>query len=113
MLIANKTLDYETIHKLSNNPESVVAYIEDMVPKWARHIKGITDNQRFYAAVHVRKMLTLPYQTRHAITEALVDGIYINGIVYDFITLSDLLALCDKDTLLNAIEEQLKRDGKI
>lgn len=113
MLIAEKTIDYEVIHQLSNKPSSIVTYIESLVPRWASHIEGITDNQRFYAAIHIRKMLTIPYPIRNAIVEALVKDICINGVVYDFVTINDLIEMCNKELLACMIEEQLKKDVKV
>ena len=64
MLVGSTNIDYRTLKSFAGKPEELVTYVENMVPVWARHIKCLSHNQRFYVAIHLRSVLTLPYKTR-------------------------------------------------
>ncbi len=106
MLIGSEALDYAVIRSLAFDTAGLVAYVESLVPTWARHIPQIKMNQRYYAAVHIRNMLQIPFQTRRQMYSALLDGCSIHGIVSNFVPISQLFELCDVDALI----QMLRRD---
>lgn len=112
MLIATSNIDYENVRNLVDKPQELVIYVESLIPKWAKHIPNITDNQRFYYAIHIRKMLTIPYKTRIALVEALIDGIVIRGLINQFIDLNDMLDACNKKALVDIINERLSDEKR-
>lgn len=103
MLVFTMSIDTGYIKQHQMDPNSIVDYAISLVPNWAAHIRGIVDNQRYYVAVKVRNMLTLPYKTREAITTALITNISLFGMLNDFVALDEVLALCDKERLVDAL----------
>lgn len=103
MLIFKTDIDSAFIKQNQTEPDIIVDYAISLVPTWAVHIRGIVDNQRYYVAVKVRNMLTIPYKTRENITRALIDGISLFGMLNDFVTLDEVLQLCDKEKLVEAL----------
>lgn len=103
MIVATTEINNDYIKQHQTDPESIVEYATSLVPAWAAHIRGITDNQRYYVAVKVRNMLTIAYKTREAICNALIDGVSLFGMLNDFVTLDELLDMCDKDKLAEAL----------
>lgn len=103
MLVFTTSIDAGYIKQHQTDPNSIVNYAVSLVPVWAAHIRGIVDNQRYYVAIKVRNMLTLPYKTRESITTALIADITLFGMLNDFVTLDEVLALCDKEKLVDAL----------
>lgn len=107
MLIGTAEVDFETISSLRNNVNEIVSFVENSVPKWARNIPHIKDNQRYYVAIHVRNLLSMPYKERKSITDALINGIRISGVISAFTPIVDILNVCDKKALLEMIRSEL------
>lgn len=105
MLIFTKQVDWEKLKRKTRKPDEAITYVENLVPKWARHIQNIVNNQRYYAAVYMRNVYALPYKERMAITLSLTDGISLTGLTASFIALDELLQVCNKDELLGALVE--------
>lgn len=103
MLIGTDQIDYKELYKRVNNPEELVTYVETLVPVWANHIHAIVYNQRYFTAVQIRNMLQIPYKTREACTDALLDGISINGVMNGFVPITDVIEQCDKEALIAAL----------
>ena len=112
MVIGSANLDYEVLKKFVGRPADLLTYVDAMVPTWARHIKGITYNQRFYVAIHLRGILTLPYKQRMELVNALVEGVTIQGIINGFTPITDIVDLCDKQALAEMFKQRLE-DEKI
>lgn len=112
MLIATTDVDFDYIKKHQMEPDSVVEYAESLVPSWAKHIRGIVDNQRYYVAVRVRNLLSIAYKPRKAITDALIKNVTLFGMLNDFVTVDELLDLCDKDKLTEALRREHENGKK-
>lgn len=100
-------LDYKRLKTFANNPDALISYVEDLVPIWARHIPGIVENQRYYVAVHLRNVLSLPYKTRMSMVEALTRDISLSGVMSGFTGITDIVDSCDKEMLARMIERKL------
>ena len=108
MIVGTTSIDYEIIKEFVGMPESLVQYVEDMVPSWAKHISGITDNQKYYVALHIRKMLSIPYKQRVELTDALTLGIHISGVISSVVSITDIINACDKKSLIEMLKLRLK-----
>ena len=111
MIIATKQLDYNALKSYANNLDGIVNYVDKTVPDWARHLKFIVMNQRFYTAVHLRKTLTLPYKARMTLSDKLLEDVRVTGVVSKVITLKDVLSCCDKHDLGEMIRCKLGRES--
>lgn len=109
MLVGTTNIDYGTIKEFANQPEDLVRYVENHIPVWARHIPCLAHNQRFYVALHLRNVLTLPFKTRKEMTDALIDGINIRGLMSSFTSITDILDACDKDALLQMLYLEVEK----
>lgn len=103
MIIAERKLDYSYLKDNISNTEKIVDYAIGLVPKWARHIESVVDNQRYYVAIHLRNMLSIPYKLRSNATNKLIDGITISGMMSDFVTIDEILNECNKEQLVQAL----------
>ena len=104
MIIATKEINMAEIRKYINDLESLVYYVESLVPRWIAHNEYIIANQRFYTAVTLRNTLTITYQQRNDAAEILVKGIHIFGNPTTVTTIADILSLCDKQALIEMIK---------
>lgn len=107
MIIGSTDIDYNNLRKFIGKPDELVVYVEESVPIWARHVQHIVDNQRFYVAIHLRGMLTIPYKPKMELVNALIDGIHINGVMSCFTEIKDIVDACDKTKLIALIEKRL------
>lgn len=92
-------------------PDTAPNYIKNLIPQWALCIPGIVNNQRYFHAINVRNATSVPYKIRTPVVQSLVEGIAINGICTEFITVDELLDACDKEALILLLKEF--RDGRI
>lgn len=106
MIIGENTINYDALRSYSHNPEGLVTYVRNLIPLWAIHIPHIEDNQRYYVALHLRKVLSIPYKLRKEMVETLVAGIHIAGSVSGFVTIHDIVSACDRDKLLEALLDE-------
>lgn len=112
MLVGKAEFDYAYIKENIQNPQRVVDYVESLVPTWAKHINGITDNQKYYAALRVRNAISIPYKQRTAVVEALMRGTTVTGLIYQVVTIEQVLAACNTEAMCKLLEEVKKRDGR-
>lgn len=105
MLVGTTTLDYKELKRFQDTPEELVYYVDSLVPIWARHIKGVVHNQRYFVAVHLRNVLSIPYKTRMAMVDVLIRDVTLTGIMSGFTSIMDIVESCDKDSLIHMIEE--------
>lgn len=108
MIIGTDQFKPEEFKRYVMYPEEVVAYSDNSIPLWARHIPNIQNNQRYYYAVKVRGMLSIPFKQRSKLIDVLTDGISISGAMDRFIPIMSVIMACDKDTLVKLLEEKLK-----
>ncbi len=108
LIIGTAKLDFEALKDFEGRPSELVTYVESLVPTWARHIDGIVENQRFYTAIHLRKVLTLPYKPRMELVEALTDSIRVHGLISQFTPIDELVNNCDRDKLVLLLREGCK-----
>jgi hypothetical protein len=108
MLVGTTKLNYKEIKSFAGHPQDIVAYCESIIPIWALHIPNIIMNQRYYVAIHIRDMLSLPFKVRKELVDVLVKDITIVGVMSSFTSITDLVASCNKDLLLQAVEEEIK-----
>lgn len=111
MLISTRNIDYDIVTKCVGRPDSLVTYANSLVPIWAHHVNGLVDNQRYYLALHVRKLLNIPYKRRKELYEALVNGISLTGVMTQFITLDELFSFCNMSDLIHVLRKDIA-DGR-
>lgn len=104
MIVGTTSIEFEDIRKFINKPNDLVEYVTTLVPTWARHIDCLVHNQRFYVAIHIRGMLTIPYKQRVEMTKALTSGIRIKGVISSFTSIYDIIDLCDKELLVEMLK---------
>lgn len=110
MLVGTTHVDHEKIKKFIGNPSGIVTYVETLVPLWARHIPGIIDNQRYYVAIHVRKLISIPYKLRMELANALINNIRLHGMVSEFISIKEVIDQCNQQALCEMVKGKLKSD---
>ena len=107
MIIGTQVVKTDELLVYVDNPTGLVAFVEDLVPVWARHISCLAHNQRFYTAIHLRNVLTLPYKVRMSMATTLLSGIQVRGIMSSFTPITDILDICDKEALIKMLEQEV------
>lgn len=105
MLIFTKDLDWELLKKHAGNPEKLVALVDSSIPAWAAHINNIHNNQRYYAAVYLRNVLSIPFKQRMEVVNKLTEDISVSGLTSYFVSVEELIDYCNKDSLVKALKE--------
>ena len=108
MVIGTTELNFDIIKTFASHPEDLPAYCDNTVPLWARHLDTVIKNQRYYMAINIRNLLTIPFKERQRMIETLVRGVTIKGVVTEFVCITDIIEACDKDLLLRVLEEYSK-----
>lgn len=112
MIVGTTNINYSEIKLFAGKPDDLVIYVEGLVPIWARHIHCLAHNQRFYVAIHLRKVLSIPYKVRMEMCEALISGISVRGIMSSFTSVTEILDICDKEMLVRMLKRQVELDAQ-
>lgn len=112
MIVGTTNIDYEDIKLLVGKPEELIIYAESLVPVWARHITCLAHNQRFYIAIHLRRVLSIPYKLRIEMCEALISGINVRGVMSSFTSITEILDVCNKEMLVEMLKRQVLLDAE-
>lgn len=110
MIIGSKEIDYVKIKNLCAKPEELLQYCDSLVPAELRHQHAIVMNQRYYVALSIRQIKTLPYIVKKSASEYLLKEVSVTGVinvVYDY---NDLLQHCDIVKLEKALKGGLLVD---
>ena len=110
MIVGTTVLNYNELRVYAKRPNELVTYVDNLVPVWARHISPIVYNQRYYVAIHVRNMLSLPYKVRMEAANILTKGISVKGIISGFTSITDILDSCNKEDMLKVLRGE--QNGK-
>lgn len=110
MIIGNAEINYEELREYRSRPNELIQYVENTIPCWARDIPSIKDNQRYYVAIHLRKMLTLSYKERMVMVECLTTNIKIRGVIFSFTPIQELIDVCNKEQLILMLKEVLSNE---
>lgn len=106
MVVGTTYIDYNKINTFVGHPSQFKDWVDSLVPCWAKHIEGIIDNQRYYIAIHLRQVISIPYVQRMELINPLIENIKIKGSVDGFVAITDILALCDTKVLVEALKEE-------
>ena len=109
MIVGSTKVNFDELRHYIGKPLELVAYAESLVPTWARHMKPLLGNQRYYLALHVRKMLTLSYQQRKVMTDALTNGIKLHGNLSEFVSITEIVQSCDLEVLSIMLRDYYER----
>ena len=71
-----------------------------LVPRCIRHIQAIVDNQKYLAALYLRNIQSIPYNTRKQRCEELLSGISVTGVINTVTDFEDILLQVDMDLLI-------------
>lgn len=105
MLIYTKNMNWEYLKQCIASERSITQVVDSHIPDWCSHIDGIYDNQRYYAAIYLRRVLSLPFKPRMNAVRELCENIAVKGLCTTFISIEELLSVIDKDKLIEALEE--------
>lgn len=111
MLVGSTDLNFAEIKKFVGRPLDIVAYATSLVPIWARHMDVLVNNQRYYLAINIRNMLSIPYKQRDELVKILTANIRIAGVITGFTPITELVDNCDKDKLIQMLEVKLNEQN--
>lgn len=110
MIIATDNLNYEVIKAYIGNTDGLICYVESLVPKWLRHVTPIVHNQRYYVAIHLRQLQSIPFKEREKMVNALVSNIRLQGAMDCFFTIDVILNQCNITDLIAMLESDLNNE---
>lgn len=108
MIIGYDEIPVNEVKSFIGKPNDFVAYVDSLIPMWARHIDSIISNQRYFVALHVRRMLSLPYKERMDLVNALVRGIRIKGTTNTFVPITHIVRSCNLEALADMLEMEMR-----
>lgn len=110
MVVGCLKIDFDEIKKFVKHPVDIVAYCDNLVPSWCRHVEPIVMNQRYYMAINIRGMLTIPFKQRMELVELLIRGVTVTGVMAHFIEIHEIIEACDRDKFIRVLEDYLKNE---
>lgn len=113
MIVGTTNIDIAELKGVVSNNGDIIAYSNKLVPVWARHIKGITNNQRYYLALTLRNIQSVPYKVRKPYIDELLTGITLTGVANSICTMDDIISMCNKDKLVDALKQGVYDEKKI
>lgn len=113
MIVGTKELNFDELKLFVTDDASLITYVENLIPQWAKCFPHIVDNQRYYVAIHIRDVLTLPYKVRKKATEALVKNVQLHGVMNNFVDLKEIMSSCDTKALGAMLLEDYQHSGGI
>lgn len=106
MIVGTKDFDFEELKLATESDEQLQDFVVRLVPTFLRHIQPVMDNQKYYVALYIRNMQSIPYQIRKDRSEKLLEGVSITGVINTVIDFSDILLYTNVETLLRYLEEE-------
>lgn len=103
MIVGTATIRDEDIKRVVNSDSDIIDFSNSLIPTWARHIKGVSDNQRYIVAVYLRNVSTIPYKKRKPLIDKLLCDIALTGVANSLCTITDIVNMCDKAKLVDAL----------
>lgn len=104
MIVGTVELDIARLKDVVLNGEDIILYADSLVPEWARHISGIVDNQRYYVALRLRTLNSIPYKVRKPVIDKLIKDVRLIGVANSICTIYDIIDMADKKALIEALE---------
>ena len=103
MIVGTTDVSVEDLKVVVNSHRDIVEYAVSLVPTWARHVKGIVNNQRYFVAVTLRNITSIPYKTRQPLIMKLLDGVALTGLATNVCSITSIVDMCDKELLVEAL----------
>ena len=111
MIIGNKHIDFGLLRSACVDAETLTKYVVNMVPETIQHIPAIVDNQKYYAALHVRNFTDIPYYRRMELCNELLRGVKVRGTTNELYDYRDLLAAINVDQVVKLWENWERQDA--
>ena len=112
MIVGTTNLDYAELKRFAGRPHELVAYVDSLVPIWARHVTEIVMNQRYFVAIHLRNVLTIPYKQRRELVDELIKDVSITGLMTGFTSIEDIVKSCANEEFIKMIEVKYREEKK-
>lgn len=104
MIVGTVNIDIDELKGVVNSNGDILSYTLGLVPVWARHLKGIVDNQRYYIAITLRNIQSIPYKVRKPYIDELLSNITLVGVANSVCTMDDIISICNKEKLVEALK---------
>lgn len=105
MIIGCKVVDIPSLKRACVSVDRLVTYATELVPTPLQHLTQIVDNQKYFVALQVRQLQSLPWRKRKELCEGLLSGIRIKGMPDGFYDYTDILLAIDKEAFVRYLRE--------
>lgn len=108
MIVGRKVINSERLQVVYDDPQSLEKYCLSLIPKYARHLPNILDNQKYVVALAIRKEKSISFKKKKEICDRLLEGTTVRGYLHAITEVEDLIFHSDIDKLLsNLFKEEL------
>lgn len=108
IIVGKVDINLKELEKCSWNYDKFIEYSDSLVPEEFRHIKAITDNQRYLCAVRVRKLSNIPWDVRADLVNRVMQEVSIVGYADQLIEAVSLHLLVNKEKVFHYLEKGRK-----
>lgn len=107
MIIGSKDVDAYDVREHCTSVPSLRQYSDSLVPRILSHNMQIINNQRYYIAMIVRTIVSIPYAERKSLYEGLLEGVGVTGCINEIYDFEDLV----RDVDIERLADFVKRGG--
>lgn len=102
-MVVGSNVDRNRLMRASSSLESLIEYSDNLVPSCLRHIPELLQNQRYFVAIELRNIKSIPFSKRNELANALLKGIYVSGTFDEIIFIDEVFAFANMDLVFQYI----------
>lgn len=106
MIVGTKDVEAYDVAQYCRDVITLRNYCDSLVPRILRHNQTIINNQRYFIALVVREIKSIPYSKRKTLYEGLLEGVSITGLANEIYDFDDLMMKVDVDKLATFINRR-------
>ena len=99
MIVGTKYVDMSELHRNCTDVMALREYCRLLVPRLFRHDTRIVDNQKYYVAMLVRNIRSIPFDRRKDLYEGLLHGVRVTGIINTIYDVEEAIGEVDMEKL--------------
>lgn len=104
MLVSLCEFDKEIFLGNIDNPDVILKYVRDSIPKEFKHIDAIYHNTRFYLSTVVMSDNSIPIKQKQQLCDILTSNMYTVGFLTKYMTVQELMVKFPKEKLIKYLE---------
>ena len=99
MIVGTKYVDMAELRRNCADVMTLREYCRLSVPRLFRHDTRIVDNQKYYIAMLVRNIKSIPFDRRKDLYEGLLYGVHVTGVINTLYDVEEVIGEIDMEKL--------------